>query len=102
MIEDALKVIRALREYVQAIPDEVAAKLPAMPGIDADWMDKVEADLAQAIPEQRLVYACVGCGHLYGEKMTRCDCLDIDASTGKMVEQLFQDWIALPIQEQTE
>ena len=102
MIEDALKVIRALREYVQAIPDEVAAKLPAMPGIDADWMDKVEADPAQAIPEQRPMYACAKCGFLYGQKVSSCDCLYLGEDETKVMEQHFKDWIALPIQEQTE
>ena len=48
-MQEALQVIQALRCYVQAIPEEVAAKLPAMPGVDADWMDTVEADLKTAI-----------------------------------------------------
>lgn len=43
---EALQVIKALREWVMAVPADVAAALPAMPGIDADWMDAVEAALA--------------------------------------------------------
>jgi hypothetical protein len=46
--KDALTAIRALREWVQAVPDDTP--LPAMPGIDGDWLDEVEAALAE--PEQ--------------------------------------------------
>jgi hypothetical protein len=35
------EVADALREYIDAIPEEVAAKLPAMPGIDRDYVDRV-------------------------------------------------------------
>ena len=41
--------IRALREYIQALPDDVVAALPAMPGIDGDWLDELQADLITAI-----------------------------------------------------
>jgi hypothetical protein len=47
--KDALTAIRALREWVQAVPDD--AQLPAMPGIDGDWLDEVEAALAE--PESK-------------------------------------------------
>ncbi len=43
---EALQVIKALREWVMAVPADIAAALPAMPGIDANWMDAVEAALA--------------------------------------------------------
>lgn len=48
--KDALSAIRALREWVQAVPDDVAASLPAMPGVDGDWLDRVEAELS-VVPE---------------------------------------------------
>mgnify|MGYP000376116685 CR=1 FL=1 len=41
----AAKAIRSLREWVQAVPQDTP--LPAMPGIDGDWLDAVEAALAQ-------------------------------------------------------
>lgn len=40
--------IRALREYIQALPDDVVAKLPAMPGVDGDWLDVLQANLKAA------------------------------------------------------
>ena len=46
--KDALSAIRALREWVQAAPDDVAASLPAMPGVDGDWLDRVEVELSAA------------------------------------------------------
>ena len=51
---EALSIIRALREWVEAVPADVAAALPAMPGVDADWMDAVEAQLEakQAAPQK--------------------------------------------------
>lgn len=33
------KVAEALREYIDAIPKEI--ELPAMPGMDRDWVDSV-------------------------------------------------------------
>lgn len=50
---EALSLIRALRAWVEAVPDDVAAALPAMPGVDADWMDAIEAQLEaqQAAPQ---------------------------------------------------
>lgn len=36
-----LDVAIALREWIDAVPDEVAASLPTMPGVDRDWVDSV-------------------------------------------------------------
>ncbi|WP_155293360.1 hypothetical protein [Comamonas testosteroni] len=49
LIVDSEFAIRALREYIQALPDEVVASLPAMPGIDGDWLDVLQANLKTAI-----------------------------------------------------
>ena len=38
---ELLEVTEAMRDYIDAIPDDVAAKLPAMPGFDRDWADNV-------------------------------------------------------------
>lgn len=46
-IQEALEVIQALREYVQAIPSDVV--LPTMPGVSADWMDEVESTLQEQL-----------------------------------------------------
>ncbi|MGQ6073492.1 hypothetical protein ACUNGV_27920 [Serratia sp. IR-2025] len=35
------EVAVALREWIDAVPDEVAASLPTMPGVDRDWVDSV-------------------------------------------------------------
>ena len=48
-LKNALAVIEALREYVEAISPELAAQLPAMPGIDGFWMDDTESQLKNAI-----------------------------------------------------
>lgn len=47
MQKEALSAIRALREWVRAVPDDVAAALPAMPGMDGDWLDSVERALSE-------------------------------------------------------
>ena len=41
--------IHALREYIQALPDAVVASRPAMPGIDGDWLDVLQANLKTTI-----------------------------------------------------
>lgn len=52
--QQALEAHLMLREWIKAVPKEVV--LPAMPGIDGDWLDEVEmnlrAALAQAAPEE--------------------------------------------------
>lgn len=48
LLADAAYAIAALREYIQAIPDEVAASLPAMPGVDGDWLAEVQENLRVA------------------------------------------------------
>lgn len=48
LLTDSEFAIRALREYIQALPDDVVAALPAMPGIDGDWLDELQADLKTA------------------------------------------------------
>lgn len=49
LLKDSEYAIRSLREYIQALPEEVVAALPAMPGIDGDWLDVLQADLKTAI-----------------------------------------------------
>lgn len=46
---EALSAIRALREWIKAVPADVAAALPAMPGVDADWLDMVEGELVMFV-----------------------------------------------------
>jgi hypothetical protein len=48
LLADSAYAIAALREYIQAIPDEVAASLPAMPGVDGDWLTEVQENLRVA------------------------------------------------------
>lgn len=49
LLRDSEFAICALREYIKALPDEVVAQLPAMPGIEGDWLDLLQADLKTAI-----------------------------------------------------
>lgn len=46
---EALSAIRALREWIKAVPADVAAALPAMPGVEADWLDMVEGELVMFV-----------------------------------------------------
>lgn len=46
---EALSAIRALREWVKAVPADVAAALPSMPGVDGNWLDGVEARLSEHV-----------------------------------------------------
>lgn len=48
LLADAACAIQALREWIHAVPDDVAASLPAMPGVDGDWLDEVQAGLKAA------------------------------------------------------
>ena len=48
--KQALDAIRALRQWVQAVPDDTP--LPAMPGVDGDWLDDVEQNIKQALAQQ--------------------------------------------------
>ena len=49
LLRESANAIRALREYIMAIPDSVVAALPAMPGVDSDWLDQVQSSLQIAI-----------------------------------------------------
>lgn len=39
----AVSVARAALDYIDTLPDEVVAALPAMPGFDRDWAENVIA-----------------------------------------------------------
>ena len=39
--KDLIEIIDALLEYIDAIPSDVAAKFPTMPGISRDWIEEV-------------------------------------------------------------
>lgn len=38
---ELLSVARAMRDYIDALPSDVVASLPTMPGFDRDWADEV-------------------------------------------------------------
>jgi len=52
VVQQALEAHQALREWILSVPSETV--LPAMPGINGDWLDGVEAALRQLLeqPEQ--------------------------------------------------
>lgn len=59
----ALEANTALREWVNAVP--INTPLPAMPGIDGDWLDSVDATIREALaeqPAQPATYTCGVCG----------------------------------------
>ena len=39
MIKDLLESIGLTLEYIDALPKDIVAKLPVMPGFDRDWVD---------------------------------------------------------------
>jgi hypothetical protein len=47
--QQALEAHRMLRNWIMAVPQEVV--LPAMPGIDGDWLDEVESNLRAALAQ---------------------------------------------------
>ncbi|MFP7606846.1 hypothetical protein [Serratia quinivorans] len=48
---ELLSVVRAMRDYIDALPSDVVASLPTMPGFDRDWADEViEAANREAQP----------------------------------------------------
>lgn len=59
VLDDALSVIRGLREYIAAIPSDTVATLPAMPGVDGDWVDATVANL-QATKDHRALQGIPG------------------------------------------
>lgn len=38
---ELLSVVSAMRDYIDALPSDVVASLPTMPGFDRDWADEV-------------------------------------------------------------
>lgn len=38
---ELLEVAKAMRDYIDALPTDVVAALPVMPGFDRDWADEV-------------------------------------------------------------
>lgn len=54
-MENAIKfknlvdVAEAFQEWIMAVPDDIASRLPAMPGIDGDYADKTISDAREAL-----------------------------------------------------
>jgi len=46
----ALEAHIALREWINSVPKDTP--LPAMPGIDGDWLDEIEFKIREALAEQ--------------------------------------------------
>jgi len=44
MKPEIVKVVEALLEYIDALPEDVVARLPTMPGVDRDWVEQVVTD----------------------------------------------------------
>ncbi|MEX7639649.1 hypothetical protein [Serratia marcescens] len=51
----------ALREWIDAVPREVAASLPKMPGVDRDWVDSIIGEVAQKLATPLKVGLTVEC-----------------------------------------
>lgn len=48
-----LEVAQGYQGWIMAVPDEIAAALPVMPGIDGDWAASVMADVKAVICKKR-------------------------------------------------
>lgn len=55
--DDLLKVALAYKDYIDALPSDVAAALPAMPGIDGDWAAGVLDRAARAPADSQPAWA---------------------------------------------
>lgn len=51
-VPDAVSVARAALDYIDALPDEVVATLPVMPGFDRDWAEDVLSGNYPVIPDR--------------------------------------------------
>lgn len=47
-----LELAKAQREYIMALPEDVVASLPAMPGFDGDWADETIDDAEKTLRNQ--------------------------------------------------
>lgn len=47
---NALAAHHAMREWIMAVPKDV--QLPAMPGIDGDWLDEVGRQISVALDDR--------------------------------------------------
>jgi len=48
-LSETVEVARAALNYIDALPADIAAALPAMPGFDRDWAENV---LSEAVPKE--------------------------------------------------
>lgn len=54
MSKELAKVARAALDYIDALPKDVVATLPAMPGFDRDWAENVLTDVNLDVPREVL------------------------------------------------
>lgn len=65
-IEQALEAHLALRQWISAVPDET--QLPAMPGMDGDWLNQVESSMREALAAPQEQFQQVGWAISYDGK----------------------------------
>lgn len=100
MSKDTIAVARAALDYIDALPKEIVATLPAMPGFDRDWAENVLAAgvpaevLEQASPvDRRFMVDMSVVGHTRGEQKLRRAALRDEANV--LLEQAEAVLIAL-------
>lgn len=69
-MKTAKDVARAALDYIDALPPEVVASLPAMPGFDRDWAENV---LAAGVPAEVMEHV-VEVDRRYTLDMSGVDC----------------------------
>lgn len=73
---EVLNVARAALDYIDALPREIVAALPAMPGFDRDWADSVLQGKAEL--ENRTCKYCGGSGYFRWQQSANrmpCPCI---------------------------
>lgn len=87
-LKDAIEVARAALDYIDALPKDVVASLPTMPGFDRDWAENalaagVPADvLEQAAPvDKRFVVDMSGVKRPALSNITACYVCDSESLT---------------------
>jgi len=74
LTEDLLTALKDALMWIDAVPQDT--QLPTMPGFDRDdvhaLLDEAKKILAKPAID---LFQCDGCGHLYQEKVSQCDCM---------------------------
>lgn len=74
LAEELLTALKDALMWIDAVPQDT--QLPTMPGFDRDEVNAL-IDQAKALLAKPTIdlYQCDGCGHLYQDRVSQCDCM---------------------------